>query len=104
MKRVFILQHVPNEGAGTMLVHLETNGIPYHAVGLYKGDPLPDVDSVAAALVMGGPMNVDEENKYPFLKEETAFIGGLAARDVPTLGVCLGSQLIAKALGKRVYK
>jgi GMP synthase (glutamine-hydrolysing) len=104
VKRVFILQHVPNEGAGTMLAHLEANGIRYSTVELYKNAPLPEPASVAAALVMGGPMNVYEEAQFPFLKAETDFIRVLAFSDVPVLGVCLGSQLIAKALGKRVYK
>ncbi len=104
VKKVFILKHVPNEGAGTLLDYLEREGLAHEHVLLYAGQPLPPVEAVRAALVMGGPMNVDEEDRYPFLKPETEFIRELARRDVPTLGVCLGSQLIAKALGRKVYK
>lgn len=49
-------------------------------------------------------MNVYEEARFPFLKHETEFIGELIKSDFPTLGVCLGSQLIAKACGSKVYK
>ncbi len=87
-----------------MLTHLEENGIPYSTIELYKNAPLPDPSEAAAALVMGGPMNVYEEEQHSFLKAETDFIRRLVSADKPVLGVCLGSQLIAKALGKRVYK
>ncbi len=105
MKTVLVLQHVPNEGAGTMLQFLNAKKIPVRMIGLYKGDGLPqDLTSVHSVLIMGGPMNVDEETKYPFLKEEDLFIKKLIQKKIPCLGVCLGAQLIAKALGSKVYK
>lgn len=104
-KEVVILQHVANEGAGTMLDYLKKNGVAYRLIGLYRGDALPeDLSFVSAVLVMGGPMNVDEEEKFPFLRKEKLWIGRLIERGIPCLGVCLGAQLIARALGKRVYK
>jgi len=104
VKRVFIFQHVPTEGAGTMLTYLEANGLPYSTIELYKNAALPEPGAVAAALVMGGPMNVYEEKRYPFLTSEIELIRTLVSTDVPVMGVCLGAQLIARALGKRVYK
>lgn len=104
-KDVLVLQHVPNEGAGTMLDFLKVKKIPVRFVALYKGDALPgDFDNFHSVLIMGGPMNVYEEEKYPFLKEEPIFIKQLIDREIPTLGICLGAQLIAKALGAPVYK
>ena len=104
-KEVLILQHVPNEGAGTFLDFLEKKKIPFRTVALYQNDPLPqDLSAARAVLVMGGPMNVYDEEKYPFLKKEDAFIIRLLSENIPCLGICLGSQLIAKALGGKVYK
>ena len=104
-KEVLILQHVPSEGAGTVLDFLEKKKIPFQIIKLYENDPLPkDLSAIRAVLIMGGPMNVYEEDKYPFLKKEGIFIKQLISQNISCLGVCLGSQLIAKALGGKVYK
>ena len=105
MKEVLILKHVPNEDAGTIRDFMESKGISYRAIDLFSGAKLPeDVSNVAAAIIMGGPMNVYEEDKHPFLKDEDRFIKALMKAQIPCFGVCLGSQLIAKAMGKRVMK
>ena len=103
--QVVILEHVPNEKAGTILDFLKKEKIPFREVRLYEeGFELPPIGSVRALVVMGGPMNVYEEEKHPFLKEENCFIQEAVRNGVPYLGICLGSQLLAKALGARVYK
>lgn len=97
--------HVESEHAGTLADYMNAHKITFRPVRLYAGEKLPDdVTKVRAALIMGGPMNVYEEEKFPFLKDEGIFIKKLIAANVPTLGVCLGSQLIAKALGAKVMK
>lgn len=74
-------------------------------IGLYAGESLPqNFNSVRAVISMGGPMNVYEEEKYPFLKDENYFIQKTVQAKVPFLGICLGAQLLAKALGARVHK
>ena len=104
-KTVLILQHVPNENAGTILDYLKSRSIPHRAIPLYEKDAvLPESNSVGAVIVMGGPMNVYEEDKHPFLKREDAFIKKVIQQRIPYLGVCLGAQLLAKAMGARVYK
>lgn len=103
-RKVFILKHIASEDAGTILDFLKKRNIPHIGVNLYAGNSLPALDQVQALVIMGGPMNVYEEEKYPFLKEETVFIKKAIEAGIPCLGICLGSQLIAKALGKRVYK
>jgi len=102
--KVFILKHVANEDAGTILDFLKKEKIPYAGVNLYAGEVLPVLDRIRALVIMGGPMNVYEEEKYPFLKEETVFLNKAIGAKIPCLGICLGSQLLAKSLGKRVYK
>ncbi len=115
-KKVIILQHVVSENAGTILDFLKKKKIPFQQVKLFRDVPgtrtekvhvpdiFPDIDKARALVVMGGPMNVYEEDKYPFLKAENTFIQEAILRGVPYLGVCLGSQLLAKAMGAKVYK
>jgi GMP synthase-like glutamine amidotransferase len=104
-KRVVILQHVPNENAGTILTFLNKKNMPYNTVYLYeKNYAFPNLNSVSSVVVMGGPMNVYEEDKYPFLREENKFIKEVVKNNIPYLGICLGAQLFAKSLGAKVYK
>jgi GMP synthase (glutamine-hydrolysing) len=65
------------------------------------GPPRP-ADSYDAVLVFGGAMHVDQENRHPWLRDEDDLLRGLLERGVPVLGVCLGAQLVAKALRARV--
>jgi GMP synthase (glutamine-hydrolysing) len=66
------------------------------------GDPLPGHAEVSGALVMGGPMNVDEVERYPGLAAEREWLAEAAQRQMPVLGICLGAQLLARALGAEV--
>jgi GMP synthase (glutamine-hydrolysing) len=104
-KEVLILQHVANEGAGTIRNYLETQKIPFRFIRLYAGELFPKkLETVHSAVIMGGPMNVYQEAEFPFLKEEDTFIRNLIKQEIPCLGVCLGSQLLAKSLGAKVMK
>ena len=104
-KQVVILEHVPNETAGTMLDFLVERNISYQVVRLYEeGFEFPAVSSIRSLVVMGGPMNVYEEDKHPFLKRENLLIQEAIGQGIPYLGICLGAQLLAKALGASVYK
>lgn len=107
-KEVWILKHVANEGAGTIHDFLLSKNIPVRFIELYRGESIPmdapTLSRVRAVCVMGGPMNADDEKQFPFLKTEDLFLRLLIREHVPLLGVCLGSQLIAKALGKKVHK
>ncbi|HTL69656.1 MAG TPA: type 1 glutamine amidotransferase [Candidatus Eisenbacteria bacterium] len=101
---VLILEHDPKERSGTIAAWLEREKIPYRRARLFERVSFPEPESLRAVVVMGGPMNVYEEEKHPFLKAENDFIRRAVDARVPYLGVCLGSQLLAKALGARVYK
>jgi GMP synthase (glutamine-hydrolysing) len=100
-----IVKHIDIEGPGTLGEFLESQKEPFQTIELGAGDPLPaSPDFYKAVVVLGGPMNVDEENLYPFLKLENDFIQEVLKEEIPFLGICLGSQLLAKAAGAKVVK
>ena len=103
--KVIIIMHDLSEGPGTIEDYLLGKRINVHKVRLYAGDVLPQAfDDYDAVITMGGPMNVYEDEKYPFLREEATFLKQIIDRDVPILGICLGAQMIARACGASVHK
>lgn len=103
--KVIIIKHIGIEGPGTIADYLEDNNIAYEVIDIFNGGALPDsLSNVSSVITLGGPMNVYEEDKYPFLKDENEFLKDVIERDIPTLGFCLGAQLIAKAKGAVVKK
>ena len=102
---ILIVKHIDIEGPGTLGDFLKAQGEPFTIVELGAGEKLPDDPKVfKGVVVLGGPMNVDEENKHTFLKDENEFIQKVLKAGVPYLGICLGSQLLAKAAGARVVR
>ena len=102
---ILIIKHIDIEGPGTLGDFLESQGEAFRIVELGAGEKLPaDPAALKAVVVLGGPMNVDEEDRFPFLKPENDFIRKVLKTGVPYLGLCLGSQLLAKAAGARVVK
>ena len=103
--KALVIMHAESEGPGTLGHYLETIQAGVQTARLYAGDPLPaGATGFDVIISMGGPMNVYEEERYPFLREETAFLQQAIPAGVPTLGICLGAQLIAKAGGAAVRK
>jgi GMP synthase (glutamine-hydrolysing) len=102
--RVMVIMHVDNEGPGLFGDLLRAAGAEVRTARLHRGDPLPAVGEVDAAISLGGPMNVYEETEHPFLRDETRFLAEAAERGLPVLGICLGAQMIAKAAGAAVTK
>lgn len=100
---VLLTMHVESEGPGTLGSFLESSAAELRTVKLHRGQTLPeDMEGLDAIISMGGPMNVYEDDKYPFLKQETEFLRKALHADVPVLGICLGAQLAARACGARV--
>ena len=98
------LQHVPFEGLGSIEAWLESAGYSIASTQLYESTNLPDLEQVDLLIVMGGPMSVNDEKEFPWLVAEKEFIRNAISLGKPLLGVCLGAQLIASALGAKVYK
>lgn len=101
--RVHILQHVPFEGMGSMEQWLRSRGASVGFTRFFESSSLPEMDDVDFIIALGGPMSVNDEATLPWLVPEKQFIREAVQQGVPVLGVCLGAQLIASALGSRVY-
>lgn len=94
------IQHVPWEGPHRILD--ACGGLEVRTVRPLDGEPLPKPTEVCGALVMGGPMNVDEPDRHPGLAAEREWLAKALGLQMPILGICLGAQLLARALGARV--
>jgi GMP synthase-like glutamine amidotransferase len=101
---VLIIKHIAIEGPGLIQDCLRQEKIPFFILNLEPGIHFPKIDSFTHLVILGGPMNVYEEDRYPFLKDEDLFVKEAIQRGKSILGICLGAQLIAKALGAKVLK
>jgi len=99
---VLILKNISTEGPGTIEDYLRLKEIPYTIVDLYKGESLPDATSFDTLIMLGGPMSVNDEISY--IRKEEGLVRDFASAGKKMLGVCLGAQIMAKALGAKVYK
>lgn len=97
-----IIQNDPQVPPGNIAENLDAAGILYAVHHPYAGDPLPELRDVSALIVMGGAMGANDDSRHPFLRDLKIFIKTAVLADVPYLGVCLGGQLLAAALGAQV--
>ena len=98
------LQHAPFEGLGAIETWLSSKKFKISYTRFFQKDNLPEVDDIDWLIVMGGPMSVNDEIIYPWLVDEKEFIRKCIEKKKTIIGVCLGSQLIANALGSPIYK
>ena len=103
MATALVLQHIDVEGPGLLGAALQARGVTLRTVRPYAGEPVPARCDADALVVMGGPMGVYESDRYPHLSDELRLIEATVADGRPVIGTCLGSQLLAAALGARVY-
>ena len=101
--RVRVFQHVSFEGLGALEPAFRRRGREIAATRFFANDPLPDPAEVDFLVAMGGPMSVNDEAAFPWLAPEKEFIRRHVATGKPYLGICLGAQLLASALGARVF-
>jgi len=105
MPRLLVLQHVAVEHPGILREFMRADGIEWDTVELDCGETIPPLAGYAGLIVMGGPMDTWEEDLHPWLvAEKSAIREAVVERQLPYLGVCLGHQLLAAALGGHVGK
>ena len=101
--RAHILQHVPFENSGSITSWLKAADYRITTTKFYQSTSLPDPGDIDLLIIMGGPMSVNDEDKFPWLRLEKKFIRQIIESGKAVLGICLGAQLIASALGESVY-
>ncbi|MFC2107139.1 type 1 glutamine amidotransferase [Bacteroidota bacterium] len=101
--RIHYLQHVPFEDLGYIETWAKDKNYSLTSTKLYENTTFPDMDEFDMLIIMGGAMSVNDEEIYPWLSQEKKFLKLSIASDKIILGICLGSQLLATALGAKVY-
>jgi len=102
--KIHAFHHVPFEGLGCIEDWVSEKKHILSTTNFYNHEKLPDVSDFDFLIIMGGPMSVSEEDKYPWLKEEKKFIRKAIDNNKVVLGICLGAQLIAESLDAKVTR
>lgn len=102
--RIHYLQHVPFEDLANIEKWAENRGHDISRTLLFSGGSPPKLEKFDWLIIMGGPMNIYEHSKYPWLVQEKKFIGDAIVDGKVVLGICLGAQLMADVLGGKVLK
>ncbi len=105
MRKVIVFQHVANKILGTLNPIMKENGLRMRYVN-FERDPqaAPSMERYNGLIVLGGNMGVYEAEKYTHIKTEIKLIEEALKKDIPILGICLGSQMLAQVLGATVRK
>lgn len=102
--RAHYLQHAPFEGLGSIEPWLRSAGYEITNTQFFESSVLPALNEVDLLVIMGGPMSVNDEDEFPWLSPEKKFIRNVIDSGKPVLGICLGAQLIASAMGAEVHQ
>jgi GMP synthase (glutamine-hydrolysing) len=103
MKPVLLIGHDENETFGIAPGALRDGGVGSMPSHRLRGGALPPLEDVSGVVVFGGAMNVDMTDRYPMLAEERTYVRSAVDTGVPFLGICLGSQMLARAMDRTVY-
>ena len=103
MKKILVLKHMPSQNPGIFREHATSHNIEFDEIDLHAGDLIPDLNSYDGLWVMGGSMDVWQDDEYPWLIDEKRVIAdAVSNRKIPFLGICLGHQLLAEVMGGKV--
>lgn len=104
-EKIIVIKHVENEGPGLIESLIRRKGWQMETIMPAQGDGLPEnLAGIAAVIMLGGPMSVNDTDECPFLQDELTFIEKVLEEEMPFLGICLGSQMLAKACNAKVFK
>ena len=101
---ISILQHTPDTPPSFTTTWLEQNKMSYRLVKAFNGDAIPKIEEVDWLIVLGGGMNIDDEENYPFLRDEKKLVEQVLKAEKSYLGLCLGGQMLARVMGAEVRK
>jgi GMP synthase-like glutamine amidotransferase len=104
MRPVAVIQHEPSVPPGSIADVLAESGVDHFVLDAWRATEWPRAAEIGALVVMGGTMNVDELDAYPFLRKSRGLLSEALDEDLPVLGVCLGSQMMARVLGGDVHR
>jgi GMP synthase (glutamine-hydrolysing) len=105
MAKIYVLQHHPVENLGNIADALEGAALAWQYVQVANGQPVPpSMKGAGGLIVMGGPMGVYQTDRYPWLRDEMHLIEDAMKLNLPVLGICLGAQILAAALGAKVER
>jgi len=105
MAKIYVLQHHSVENLGNIADALEGAALAWQYVRVDEGQPVPaSMKGAGGLILMGGPMGVYQTDRYPWLRDEMRLIEDAMKLDLPVLGVCLGAQILAAALGAKVER
>jgi GMP synthase-like glutamine amidotransferase len=99
---VLVLKNKSSEGPGTLEDYLLLKGLPFKIVDLHGADRMPETEGFDTLVMLGGPMSVNDDILY--IRDEERLATGFMAAGKKVFGICLGAQIMAKALGSKVYK
>ncbi|MBC7385643.1 MAG: type 1 glutamine amidotransferase [Cryobacterium sp.] len=99
---ILIIQHAPHEHAAALRRALESQGIPSLVCQIWNDEKLPEVSQINGLVSLGGPMGANDELDYPWITEEIRLMRRVFASGIPIAGICLGGQMLARALGGKV--
>jgi GMP synthase (glutamine-hydrolysing) len=102
VKPILFLTHQASAGPGVLGQALAEAGVPYFEARTWELSSPPSLDGISALIVLGGEQNADDIARHPYLATNRALVEEAIRRDMPVLGVCLGAQILARALGGRV--
>ena len=103
-QQVLILQHSNGSPPGSTIQWLKQKSLPYHIHHYGEASFQPNLEKYHSLVICGGGMNVDEEHLHPWLHSEKKLIETAMKKNMPTIGLCLGAQLIAEVLGAKVHR
>jgi GMP synthase (glutamine-hydrolysing) len=104
MKPLLCVRHQETAPLGILEGVIKERAIPWRYVDVYDTNHIPDIDEVSGLIVLGGEMGADDIDRYPYLKDLRDLMSKAVEKNVPTLGICLGAQILTRAAGAEVRK